>query len=79
MDTWTLKKCESRLVSTRPGEWAPARTEDGKDTVDITCPECGRIGSLGCHKISREGEVNPSVLCPFYCDFHAMIRLEKWW
>jgi hypothetical protein len=60
-----------------PGTWKGLKTEQGRK-ASFTCPNCGKIGSLADHDIGKNGEVNPSVVCPYDCGFHEYIRLAGW-
>ncbi len=63
---------------TQRGVWKGGRL-DGKRTATVSCPECGRACSLSQHEIDAEGNVSPSVVCPYDdCDWHVWIRLEGW-
>lgn len=59
------------------GTWRPV-VLDGKKTARLSCPGCGSIALLD-HKIDKEGNVTPSVVCPIQsCDFHEFVKLEGW-
>lgn len=54
------------------GEW-----ENWRGRVFIGCPKCGEYGRLITHKIDKDGNVSPSVVCfNDQCDFHEYIHLE---
>lgn len=71
-----------------PGRWRPAKLADGRRTATISCPVCGRSGSLADHEIDADGTVRPSVVCPYadpnvaqgepLCGFHQHVRLLEW-
>lgn len=45
-------------------------------TYAMKC-RCDKCFCLANHKVSSEGIVSPSVVCPFDCGFHEMIRIIK--
>lgn len=47
-------------------------------TAAFRCPGCGRLFCLADHRIDGQGIVSPSVVCPYGCGFHVMMRLEDW-
>ncbi len=48
------------------------------NTVQLRCPECGRMRSLP-HKIDSAGDVHPSVDCGVTdCSFHTYVTLAGW-
>lgn len=67
-----------------PGTWWPIRWPDHdgeRMTAHVCCPRCGRYTHLhpDYHAIDRDGNVTPSVICPFdSCDFHDFVRLDGW-
>lgn len=45
----------------------------------FACPDCGKVAPLSDHTIAEDGEVFPSVVCPFApCAFHSQVRLHGW-
>lgn len=47
----------------------------------IACPDCGGalLGNEAPHRISRNGDVNNSIVCGHPgCTFHAFVRLIQW-
>lgn len=47
----------------------------------ITCPRCYQewILSGKIHKVSNDGTVTPSLVCPCEgCDFHEFVKLKDW-
>gem|GEM_PF-5928197 len=61
------------------GVWRGTKRRDGRRSALVSCPECGQTCSLSQHKIEKNGEVRPSVVCPVEgCTFHAWVRLEGW-
>ncbi len=47
--------------------------------VSLSCPACGKLGSLKDHTIRADGSVYPSVVCPHEtCGFHAYLTLRGW-
>lgn len=71
---------DDRLTSLKPGEWALlSDVVTGKTSADITCPKCGKIGSLMDHEIDASGRVDPSLVCPKEsCVFHRFGILDGW-
>ena len=68
IDTWLEEK----------GVYRGAVRDDRK-TANVSCPECGRAGSLSNHSIAEDGVVTPSLVCGYDdCDFHRWIKLEDW-
>lgn len=73
-------KLEGRM---RPGEWRPLIGSDGLSAM-ICCPECQKEATLTKHTIEANGEVRPSVVCPFgqvecpHCSFHVHATLVGW-
>jgi hypothetical protein len=61
------------------GTWHGGRKADDTRTASLSCPDCGKIGSLSDHKIDDQGRVSPSVVCPTKgCDFHEWLILDGW-
>jgi len=61
-----------------PGQWKGAR-RDGIRTANVSCPGCGKVASLSGHEIRPNGQVFPSLVCPFDgCGFHAWVTLKGW-
>lgn len=61
------------------GTWHGGKKSTGVRTALLSCPDCGKIGSLGDHKIAANGAVSPSVVCPTEgCRFHEWIILDGW-
>lgn len=54
--------------------WSGEGTEASGPT--ISCPKCQALHGLD-HKISADGELDPSVVCT-RCDFHEYARLLGW-
>ena len=71
---------DDRLTSKNPGEWALlSDVVTGQTSADITCPKCGRIGSLMGHEVAADGSVTPSLVCPQdSCLFHRFGVLDGW-
>ena len=68
--------------------WKPVRI-DGEPGAVFKCPKCGGEAVLGGevqpkldaggHTMDAEGNVSPSVVCPFDpCDFHQFVTLVGW-
>jgi len=55
--------------------WA-VTLRDGKPVPYFMCA-CGKRGALDEHKVSENGEVDPSVWHED-CGFHEYVRLESW-
>jgi hypothetical protein len=65
-------------VEDRPGRWRGV-VQDDKRTAIMSCPKCSGIASLNEHEIAAQGQVSPSVVCPFRgCTFHDHVLLEGW-
>jgi len=45
-------------------------------SVIVTCPQCRKKAALD-HTIEEDGDVNPSLICPF-CGYHNWVKLEDW-
>lgn len=30
------------------------------------------------HRVTADGTVRPSLVCPYDCTFHAFVRLDNW-
>lgn len=59
-------------------DWRGLRLAE-KRSATLRCPKCGRWTSLSNHTISDNGEVNPSLVCPYEnCNFHEYVTLEGW-
>lgn len=50
----------------------------GRWTAAFRCPGCGRAFCLAEHRIDADGQVSPSVVCPYDCGFHVGMKLEGW-
>ena len=62
----------------RPGSWKRLALSAGGRSASFTCPN-GHHGSLIDHRITEDGTVDPSVVCPEGgCNFHEYIRLVGW-
>lgn len=59
------------------GTYKPCRTEFGRLTANIFCPGCGVMLHLDPHKVNKNGNVEPSVVC-CNCDFHDYVVLNNW-
>jgi hypothetical protein len=70
------------------GDWEPG-TWSGMDTSQYSFVDADRSANMVCtnghqlslinHKISSDGTVSPSVICPEKgCDYHEFITLEGW-
>jgi len=67
-----------KLTSAEPGTWS-ANEIDGKKVTVMSCPKCGKLGSLNDHTIDDKGRVTPSVICPeSACGFHDTVKLLGW-
>jgi hypothetical protein len=58
--------------------WSPFTLPNGKRTAAMTCPKCDHAFHLGDHRIDEKGIVGPSVVCPWKCGYHVMLRLDEW-
>ena len=72
MDRLILHKAAAKAL--QPGEW----TSFGVGLVDAACPTCGQVCSFHDHSIADNGDVMPSVICPFNCGFHKFVTLQEW-
>lgn len=61
----------------KKGTWKEMRAVDVRH-VFVSCPGCGQSASMSDHTIAADGTVTPSVVCPFECGFHDMVRLRDW-
>src|SRR5262249_6933838 len=77
----------------KPATWIPMNGavktgEYGyRPSAFFFCPDCGMAVGLWNHRISENGEVSPSVVCPStknrngvadYCRFHDFLVLKDW-
>lgn len=46
-----------------------------KQTYALQCPTCSRAFCLADHAVDINGNVSPSVVCPFNCGFHVFMRI----
>lgn len=62
------------------GEWRGTGpgAPGSKRSAMVCCPGCGKIASLTDHAIDPDGTVTPSLVCPFECGFHDLVRLLDW-
>lgn len=62
-----------------PGCWTLWKGPEGTFVL-VCCPQCRRIITITKdHKISEDGTVTPSCICPVgYCQYHAHVKLEGW-
>jgi hypothetical protein len=45
----------------------------------VICPKCNNKSSIREHAIAANGDLSPSLFCPFTpCDFHEYVTLEGW-
>lgn len=52
---------------------------DDKTSALVTCAKCGRSCTLTQHTIADDGEVMPSLVCPYdNCDWHVFVKLVGW-
>lgn len=58
------------------------RWKQGDKTIPvIRCGECGEVATLETHTRSKDGIINPSVVCPYTkegCTWHVWLTLEGW-
>ena len=59
-----------------PLTWLPVIL-DGERTASVVCAN-GHTATAGEHSIGHDGKVNPSVVCPYECDWHEWITLADW-
>jgi hypothetical protein len=72
-----------RTTGWAPGAWRPWKHPifpgpTWQDTVALECPVCGRAFCLVNHSVDSNGNVQPSVVCPFNCGFHVFMRLNDY-
>lgn len=72
-------------IQDRPrGTWKPLKLAEGGHSATVSCPKCGNVSTLEGHAITADGQVEPSVVCPWLvmecreCDWHDTIRLAGW-
>lgn len=76
-----LRRDEARGFSERSapqGTWIRWLYMPGRVTAALRCPTCGRVFCLVEHRISTDGRVSPSVVCPYGCGFHVFLQLDGW-
>lgn len=79
---WVFKKAPAFAPRAQENEWRwPPRwamKSLGSQAI-ICCPSCRAEHSLTTHRIDKNGDVNPSAVCPnSNCDFHYFITLDRW-
>lgn len=57
--------------------WSPVKGLDGKIHPNIIDSNGDYFG-LETHRISSDGNVSTSVVCPYGCGFHEFIKLDGW-
>lgn len=57
-----------------PGKWAHMAR-----TAVVSCPDCGVVGNLSAHSITKDGVVSPSLVCPVACGYHESNVILKGW
>ena len=70
-------------VAARCEIFPPARGEyqiAPAGNVNFTCPVCNKTHGLGApvHTIGANGQVAPSLVCPYGCGFHVWLTLSAW-
>ena len=63
------------------GVWMERHLQDPggvKESAAVSCPKCGEVCSLTEHSVAADGTVSPSLVCPFNCGYHAMVKLQGW-
>lgn len=70
---------DRRTDGTRePGSWRPLENREGRSAM-VTCARCERSASLTGHTIAANGEVSPSLQCPYKgCSWHVYVTLVGW-
>lgn len=59
--------------------WVPVKLKSHRRTAMITCPGCGRIGSLDAFQIGSDGVVHPVFGCAHRgCEFKDQVKLVGW-
>ena len=68
--------------------WKPILV-DGEPAASLQCPECKQWATLGGeiqdhidaggHTMDADGNVSPSIVCPWKpCEWHQMVTLVGW-
>lgn len=66
-------------VRSRPrATWKPLKMADGTLSATVSCPGCGQVSALNSHAIGADGQVSPTLTCPYRCGFHDHIALINW-
>lgn len=67
-----------------PGTWMPI-PEDNEfkrrrgEKAEICCRKCGNVTAIRTHRVSTDGTVTPSLVCPINsCDEHVFGVFENW-
>lgn len=78
-----LERSDEPIQDRPRGTWKPLRLAEGGESATVCCPRCGQVATLEDHTIAPNGDVGPSVVCPWpiqcgNCDWHDTIRLLGW-
>lgn len=75
---FTYNPMLTRMSKATKAQWKGGIVEDGKRTAIVSCPGCSQVASLSAHTIADNGDVDPSLVCPFDCGFHEYVTLGGW-
>lgn len=77
-DQYILGKWTSRWTQNPRGTYIK-KTINGQLSAVLCCNGCGKCVSISNHRISNDGEVNPSVVCTVEgCNYHKWVQLVNW-
>lgn len=67
-------------VARTKGVWVSEFVENpARPTVYITCPHCAAIMKVDKHRVKKDGELDPCVVCPRdECKRHVFMILKGW-
>lgn len=72
---------DHRTTGLKPGHYAKSLDPraDRCGWAIVGCPECKRLLTIGRnHRVSADGAVSPSLVCPYKCSFHQFVRLDRY-
>jgi DNA-directed RNA polymerase subunit RPC12/RpoP len=55
--------------------WLHSTKDIQVKTYALQCPTCNKAFCLAQHAVDLNGNVTPSVVCPFNCGFHVMMKI----
>ena len=50
---------------------------DGERSASVVCAN-GHASPIGAHTVANDGKVEPSLDCPYDCDWHEWATLDGW-